>query len=247
MLSYLVGIGQSMNTNKTVVVDSADKPNYIPNPQYDPIGYDNGRQVTSGRHKSVNPRAIALLVLLVVVPSLLVCFWLKSFIEYRYLFDPGFKRLIDGSITAIIITTTTAIAVTIVVGVLYVMGRVFKSGIVELPGGGPGHIIDMMTDWKRQGSRSLVMDILSRHFEVQNELARQSKYRNVTTYSPGMHYSHHYNGQALLPGDAARALPDNVGGVVGEDLVPTFQELVEEGIINNRPDEFVLGFEVLDD
>jgi hypothetical protein len=132
-LSYLVGLGQFMNTNKTVVVDSADKPNYIPNPQYDPIGYDNGRQATSGRHKSVNLRAIALLLLLVVAPSLLVCFWIKSFIEYRYLFDPSFKHLIDGSITAIIITTATSVAVTIVVGVLYVMGRVFKSGIVELP------------------------------------------------------------------------------------------------------------------
>jgi len=173
------------NSTRSIVINSAEEPDYIPNPQLDPVGYDWRRERHDRkRRRPTNWRLFVVLAIPALIGLILSCLFVRAFVEYRYEYDYGFRSIVNTGMnlaTAAIFFAIAAIAIAIVV---LLINLAIKAGIIELPGGMIAHIFDLVFDWQRSGSREIVKWSIDRHFDVQTILAQQSLFRNVTTYSP---------------------------------------------------------------
>jgi hypothetical protein len=210
------------NSTRNVIIDDAEKPNYIPSPQLDPIGYERTERYSGYRpHQRVNWRLWFIVGLLLFFVTGLSCIALKAFVEYRYAYDRSFHTIVDVGMNVATIAAFVALALVALAIAGAALNLAVKAGIFELPGGMAAHAIDLVVDWRRVGTRALAESTLTRHFDVQHALAEKSIYRNVTTFSPS--HTIHYGGDDG-DDDALDVLPS----------IPTFSDIMNNGHVGNN-------------
>lgn len=221
------------NGTRNLIVDSAEQPNYIPDPQFDPVGYDyygeRHEQHREHRRERRTEWRVLLLGFVLVLIVFFVCFLVaRAFIEYRYETDESFRQVVNlgMDIATLVLFLSIAAVFAFLAGAVWNLA--VKSGIVKLPGGAIAHVIDLATDWRRPGSRRLAQWSIDRHFGVQEALANKSIYRNVTTYSPSVHYDYRSDME----------LGEHTTGAAIS--IPTFNELIATGQIGGD-EGLVLG------
>jgi|SRR5690242_4801265 len=213
-----------MNNTRNIHVDHAEAPDWIPSPQYDPVGYsyydDLHEQRKEKRHeRQISWRVLLLGFVMLMTVTLLSCAITRSFVLYRYDTDESFRNIVNTGMNVATAVLFLAIATTFVILVGLVWSLTIKAGIIKLPGGMLAHIIDLVVDWRRTGSRTIAQWSIDQHFGVQTILAEKSIYRNVTTYSPSMHYDYR-NDMELGQGTTGTSIS-----------IPTFNELMTSGQI----------------
>jgi hypothetical protein len=160
-----------------------DKPDYIPNPQTNPIGYETGTRRTKGG-ASLKGWIATTLVILSIVGTVL---WLLTeFLRYQYDVNPAFRGVIDYGLIGITVLVFAAIGGVALSLAFYVFGAASRKNILELPGGFPVASGDILAGWNRENAARIAMWATDQHFKVQNTLAEHSLYRNVTAYSPSI-------------------------------------------------------------
>jgi hypothetical protein len=90
----------------------------------------------------------------------------------------------------VLISVGVAVAVTLLALAFGTVGWALRRHLAELPGGTPIAAYDLVTGWRRADAQAMALHALERHFDVQDQLAAQSHYRNVTAYSPSISYSY---------------------------------------------------------
>lgn len=205
---------------RSIVVNSAEEPDYIPHPELDPTGYDHYDRRAMRPRRSYWKVWVVCSVLFFLV-SVIACFAIKAFFEYRYSYDTTFHTIVDTGMNIAVGAVFLAVAAAVLFAAGGLLNIMLKLGVLELPGGVVVHIFDLVLDWRRARSRQLAEWAVGRHYDVQRVLAEKSVYRNVTTYSPAVHYSTRVEDFGGGDGD------QNVSSIV----VPPFAELMQNGII----------------
>lgn len=197
----------SFTPNRQITVNSLDQPDYVPAPQTDPLGYRDGR---SHRPPSRN-RAPLLLVLLVAGLALAmggyVVYRLSNWVGSEYADNSTFSSIVRLSLYVLVLAAAMSGALCCFFLAFGLFGSMAKRGLLELPGAFSVHVLDALLGWKRSGVAALASETMARHYSVQDTLAAQSQYRNVTSYSPSINYTFQNRQDALPgPGDALPAL-----------------------------------------
>ena len=228
-------------TNRNVTVNSIDKPDFVPNPQYNAIGYSDGRNGTPRRARM--PFGAFLVAGLLLFGGIAyVCYRLSNWISDEYAYNTLFASIVQASLYTLIIACTVAGVVCVLSLAFGVFGSMARRGLVELPGAFSVHVLDTVTGWRRDTVRTLADSNMARHYQVQHTLADRSQYRNVTAYSPSMNYSISGKHDAPALGSGASMLPPLTPAVI-----PPFDDLLAAGLIgadsDGRKQPLIFGYD----
>jgi len=219
-------------SNRNITINDLDQPDYVPSPQYDPIGYDDGRARVRRPRRTAAPWQLWFTFTLAVLVILGALLWgLYRWLGSEYADNETFRTLARFTLYTVVGASGIGLAGLILSLAFAAFGKATRAGLTDLPGGLPVHSLDILTGWRRQAPKALATETMGQHYGVQHTLADRSQYRNVTSYSPSIHvsYSNKQEGRELEEGE------DGSAAVLLPAPVPPFSDLLDGGHIG--PDQ----------
>lgn len=229
--------------NKVIRLDSAEQPDYIPHPELNPTGYDTGRRAAPRRAR-MSFGGFLLLGLLLLASGGYLLWRIANWVSALYTYNRTFSAIAQAALYTLIIAATITGVLCLFFLAFGLFGRMARAGLIDMPGGFAVHTLDIVNGWRRADVRELASGAMQQHYGVQQTLAQQSQYRNVTSYSPSVNYS------MSSKTDAAR-LPDDEGThgalLLPPGDIPPFDSLLGAGLIGPGPDgraqPLILGYD----